>query len=466
MTTYSDWERIEIPTLSIDLDVENPRFFRTCTSQNDVIDILLHGKFDIVKLGKSIASLGFTPLDNIIVYHDANSRNYVVLEGNRRITALKLLLNPNLAKVKSVEKCFIQLSDGLSVNQKKDFLQIEVIVAPSRRAADKLLLNRHTTTPIKSWSPIMQAQFVYERVQEHGTGKASQDLSISSDELKKFINRYHYFKLAEHLLGQEFDRNEFNITTLERVLGAQGVKEYLGVHEEETVGLSTNSDKDDFEKSFKRIANAVSSNETDSRKFNKAAEILSWIKKIKKPKKSPKRTSFEQLYSSKRPAKPNPSRSPSSASAPPLTKLFPKDLECEDSNSRLIKITEELTKLGLKQYPNAVAVLFRVFLEIACLRFIEYNDLNTGFQRHKNTVGNKSKGDIANAMGFLADQNNSALPQNLARVVAQLKNKDFFASLSTIQEFVHNPEMIPTETDLRDLWEQTETFIRHIMKRD
>ena len=461
MTSYSDWDRISVPLFSIDLDAENPRFDSVPESQNEIVDILLGKEFKLLDLVHSIFTRGFTPLDNIIVYEDQNSGSYVVLEGNRRIAALKLLLNPALARNDALEKKLNKWSAQLQEDQKKELSQLEVVVAPSRRSADKLLLSRHTMTPIESWSPVMQAKFVYERANAIGFGKASQDLAIPPDELQKFIHRYHYYNLAKHYLGDEFDHKKLPVTNLERLLQASDVKEYLGIEDGEHGKLSITSGKEEFKKSFGTIIDAVVNKDIDSRAINKADDATAWVKQnIKRPQASQQKTPFDKLY-----AKPSlKSRAQPDDKPRPSNRLFPNDLGCPDNNSRLGTITNELKKLNLNTCPNAVAVLYRTFLEIACWRYIEYKDLVSEYRKHQNAGGNRAKGELSNALGFLSNQNNNALPGNLAKAVAQFSSKGFF-TLRTLHEYTHNAEMVVTPKDLRDFWGQTEGFVRHIMKR-
>ena len=50
--------------------------------------------------------------------------------------------------------------------------------------------------------------------------------------------------------------------------------------------------------------------------------------------------------------------------APPLDKLIPSRFALSIAEPRLQDIARELKKLGLSQHPNAVSVLFRVFVEL------------------------------------------------------------------------------------------------------
>ena len=53
--------------------------------------------------------------------------------------------------------------------------------------------------------------------------------------------------------------------------------------------------------------------------------------------------------------------------------MVPRDLKVRVNNDRLIDIHRELTKLKRKNYPNAGAVMLRVFFELAVLDYLERN---------------------------------------------------------------------------------------------
>ena len=65
----------------------------------------------LVNLGKDILEMGgLSPGEPLWVYREDSSGTYVVVEGNRRITALKLMDNPLLADGTIVERDFRALS--------------------------------------------------------------------------------------------------------------------------------------------------------------------------------------------------------------------------------------------------------------------------------------------------------------------------------------------------------------------
>src|SRR5947209_3550138 len=83
----------------LDLDPYNPRLaaHEEGRSQPELLRLMV-AKFKLEELAESIVSAGYRPFDPLIGAREKN--RIVVLEGNRRVAAIKLLLNPDLGPEK------------------------------------------------------------------------------------------------------------------------------------------------------------------------------------------------------------------------------------------------------------------------------------------------------------------------------------------------------------------------------
>lgn len=84
---------------------------------------------------------------------------YVVLEGNRRVSALKILADPTLipaheATIRALLKRYETEAEDLPS-------EIRVLVAPTRNAAARHIARLHTTQSKKAWSRDQQATYYY-----------------------------------------------------------------------------------------------------------------------------------------------------------------------------------------------------------------------------------------------------------------------------------------------------------------
>ena len=87
-------ELLSIPDLLI--DTENPRLPQPNVAQRDTLRALAeHQKSKLVALARHIVGNGINPTElSIVMPINDDLRRYVVLEGNRRLAALRALENP------------------------------------------------------------------------------------------------------------------------------------------------------------------------------------------------------------------------------------------------------------------------------------------------------------------------------------------------------------------------------------
>jgi uncharacterized membrane protein YgcG len=96
---------------------------------------------------------------------------YVVLEGNRRVSALKAVVQPSI--VPSHEAQVEELRTRYATEVPNMPTRIRVIVVPNREAALKHVARVHTTVPKKRWSRDQQANYYFSFL---GPGVSVQDL--------------------------------------------------------------------------------------------------------------------------------------------------------------------------------------------------------------------------------------------------------------------------------------------------
>lgn len=105
--------RLEVEVDRIFLDQENPRH-KPYETQSEVIEYLCNHE-SILSLARDIVSNGLNPIEQFALIPDDNADDgattYVVAEGNRRICALKLLHDPDLAPSK-LRNGFAQAATG------------------------------------------------------------------------------------------------------------------------------------------------------------------------------------------------------------------------------------------------------------------------------------------------------------------------------------------------------------------
>ena len=147
----------EIAVENLLLDPLNPRH-EVVEGQSAVIAALLDDKGapQLLRLAEDIAKHGPSPIELALVVPDGNL--FIVVEGNRRVAAIKLLKNPGLADRSKIKNLIYELSKrSIAI----DYLTC--MVAESRDEARRWIELRHNGSQqgvgIIGWSPEMQVRF-------------------------------------------------------------------------------------------------------------------------------------------------------------------------------------------------------------------------------------------------------------------------------------------------------------------
>ncbi|ETW11191.1 hypothetical protein ATO8_18595 [Roseivivax marinus] len=153
-------------------DPENPRFApglgpKAEGGDEGVITFLAEDS-ELRELVKSISSVGYIGIEPMIVMDDGNGK-FVVLEGNRRLAALKVLLNSELARA-------ARIPVPEMVDQVRRTLEaVNVHRVADRSGAQEIIGFKHINGP-RPWDAISKARYANEwlkREEEKETGGLS-----------------------------------------------------------------------------------------------------------------------------------------------------------------------------------------------------------------------------------------------------------------------------------------------------
>jgi hypothetical protein len=139
----------------LDFDSLNPRLPNYLNKGDDgeVIEWMLK-EANIVELMGSIGEQGYfdgEPL--IVVPYKTKSKHFEVVEGNRRLTAVKLLLNPELALTRKAAVLDAAKTAGHKPTE------LPVLIFNNRDEVLRYLAYRHITG-IEPWNPLQKARYL------------------------------------------------------------------------------------------------------------------------------------------------------------------------------------------------------------------------------------------------------------------------------------------------------------------
>ena len=432
---------IEITPLSIPdllIDTENPRLKQPNIGQRDALRVFAaYEPGKLVALSKDIVYFGINPAElSIVMPFNDDLKRYVVLEGNRRLTALKALENPEWL-VGAIQPSEVEEMRRLSRQYQENPIEvIQCVVVSSRDEARHWMELRHTGG------------------QNSGAGV----VPWGSDDAARFRARtgnYEFHTQVLNLLedaGQltPTDRRSVKATSLKRLLGTPEVRAKLGI-ESRDGQLLVVADEKRVLKALKHVLNdlktiTVKSIYTQNQRIAYAKALPQTVVVPPTGKSSPVSVSGKQL-SVNRPA--------NTTGAAPRDKLIPARCALNITHQRLQDIARELRKLSLKEHTNAVSVLFRVFIELSADAYVEREGIS-------GNVDDKLSTKLLNVTTDLITR--KKLTKQQAAPVRLICNKDSFLAPSTalMNEYVHSKSIFPAPVDLRAYWDSIQPFIAAI----
>lgn len=460
------WKKSEIPIKKLSLWDENPRFPEEYFSKNEseLIEYFLRKKeFKIESFAKEVAKEFDLPQLERIVVFQYKGKN-IVLEGNRRLVAYKLLLNPSLTSNQALRVLF----EGLQKQTKiKDSFKLEANITTIKDEGLRFIDRKHNRGNNEvGWGEPERRNFAVQR--SHGKGK-----DVLRVELANAVKK---LSLPDAIKEAVLSRGL--VTTFYRITDSASAREKLGyeVSESGTIGIK---DQKKFEDLLKVIAYHVwvkkdfKGGDVDSRSLNKTKSIENYVSGLqakdatrmdKEIKKSTKETLFgEQVILT-------PARTRSNQLSGGRKYLINSSIYIQ--NPRINDIYDELRKkIEVDNAPNAVAVLFRVFMECSIDCYID---------THKLQIKDDTKlaGKILKVVDHLEDaialrrlaEEGIKTPtseefkkakekvkfKNMRRVAT--KDNNSILSVETFHDFVHDYRTSPIPTELKKHWENLDGF--------
>jgi hypothetical protein len=184
MVAFTNWQTDELDPQRIQLDPQNPRIEGEGLTQSQIRELLLRSE-NVDELAKQIVDAGgLFPHDQIIVVEELGS--HVVLEGNRRICAIQLLLKPSLVPA-DLRSRFPKNVNQEAIDAIKS---VDVLVAPTRQEADPIIARIHTFPSRKSWQPLAKMRYANKHYAEtNDIDEVAERLSTNPSSVRKLIRR-------------------------------------------------------------------------------------------------------------------------------------------------------------------------------------------------------------------------------------------------------------------------------------
>lgn len=431
------------------LDTKNIRLPFSDQAQDAILQDLFSNE-DAFEILKSIVQYGIFPDEFPIFVKEHNK--VVVIEGNRRIAALKALNDPS--KVPFYKERIKNL-EYIKINK------IKAVHAPNRSKATSLIANKHTINLRRPWKPLRQAYFYKSQIDN---GK-SIDVLISEypdHDIPKFVKMLEMHHLAksisystELITSVVHDERKFPITNLERMYDDNYVTTYLGISFDKKGKLKGNVKIEDFSKPFNRIVEDVATGEIDSRKYNSKKQRKKYIDKLPKTLKpksgsgSFNSSSFKEIKVEVKPR-----------SNKKIKGLIPSYVPFKLNSSSLKALYVELRNIVVSSYPNATHDLLRSFLECSLVYFLketgEYNQIVKNIQH---------KPKLDEMLTFISSVKCTSITDSNIKQIADHMKRDYNQpySLARMNMVNHNENWAATEKEVRAAWSKLEKLMTYLL---
>jgi len=376
-----------------------------------------------------------------LVYPDDDK--FIVFDGNRRMTCLKLLDRPRRAPT-------IELQEFFSEQRSKwrgDFPQtIQCQIETDRDRIDDILFRRHTGSQAgvgqTNWDDRMKSNFV------NRTGMGG-GLNVA-DEVEKRLGA------AAMLPRKKIPRSSVN-----RLLSAEAFRN--------RVGFTTNKGKFEFThaepvvlRALKRITEDLANRHIVLADIWDVDGKRAYLDQLETEKILPtaahavSQAPDENSVSKPTIIRPSPTRVARPSSRTTLIPNTVFSIAWAGRIQRHRAIWEELQfHLNLSDHPNAISVLFRVLVELSVQNYISQTKLST-------VSGTDT---LAKRVLRVAEDlyKNGKIDRKYFELLQKFPQADTLLSADTLNRYVHSPNFAPSPDHLRALWDWMADFIVHCL---
>jgi hypothetical protein len=242
--------QLNISAENLHLDPLNPRLPEDIQEKSEEeINFALYRFFDVDELAYSMAENGYFDEEPFVAipnnlpkkFQDIDSNEltgnkdyktfiqnpdtqFTVVEGNRRLATIKLLLSNELKnkfKIRSLPEISDEIKNDLSV--------LPVIIYPNRTEVLPYLGVRHISG-IKKWEPYAKARYVAKMVEQGFTiDDIQKQVGDRNNSARKIYLCYQLIELAKYEFDLNTEKAENFFSYLLLASGQGSIKDYLGI---------------------------------------------------------------------------------------------------------------------------------------------------------------------------------------------------------------------------------------------
>jgi hypothetical protein len=366
---------------------------------------------------------------------------FIVFDGNRRVTCLKLLDDPRRAPTAELQAFFREQKALWKGAFPKE---IQCQVEADRDRIDEILFRRHTGSQSgvgqSTWDDRMKSTFVTR------TGKGGGP-SVA-DEIEKRLTEANLLP----------SRRKIPRSTLNRLLSAEPFRQRVGISMKGGRFQFTHDEAKSLA-ALARIAKDMAERDLVLGDIWDIDGKQDYLDKLEREGVLPEAASATKAEPAKPAARPEKVK-PSAKATPTLrTTLIPQkefDLTWPGRLQRHHRIWEELQfHLDLRTHPNAISVLMRVLIELALENYI---------REAKVTVHENDKLATRLEKAGLHLQAAGKIDAKQVEVLKKFKQGDKLVSADTLNKYVHSTNFAPSPEHLMSIWDSLADVVVELLK--
>ena len=444
--------------LSIDdllLDLQNPRLGSTSSQSETLGGIVRLNPGHFRNLMGSIRDDGLDPGDSLYVIPSEHEQDFVVLEGNRRLSALKVLSNPDLLAGTDLPDALIKPLAREATGFDRSMVEpIRCVRFDDREQANDWIRRRHTGVAGGegriTWKPLDIQRFS----NDHTTIDVIEFVGRNAGYSKAQWDKAH-----KALGGGKS-------TNLTRLLESAAGQQHLGITAESRQSRKTpllGVDPEWALRVLKRIVDDILSGVVDSRQLNRTTDIKKYFDNLPPELQPGPATTvatpkpFKDITlpggKAKSPQKPPPKRKPAPRARRTLApKTHPFDMS---SSTRLGLLVKEAGSLDASRFSLSCAFVLRAIVELAVNDYMKANSLPLGPPGGPEFDLTKKTSKVVDHL-----RTTRKLPSRDLRAFRnRLLTKTSNCSIQSLNGFVHNQYDLPTPDELRAGWEAAQPLL-------
>lgn len=441
---------LEVNLDELELDLGNPRFDGLNNQRDALEKIVLSQGSKLVNLAEDIVTEGMSPAHRMLVMRarGKGDANYIVMDGNRRLAALRVLANPAvLDGMTGVGDLTAQKLRRLAKEFDLDEIEpLDVFVckngAEARHWIEAIHTGENDGRGVVGWDGLATARY---------RGKNA------SLKVLDFIKAVGKLSAAETASLERFP-----ITNLDRLLGSPEVRERLGLSVEGG-DLLSDLPQSELVRPLKKIVSDLATKAVTVSILKKKEDRIAYIDSLGGllPDLSKRTGNVEPLdrISAHAQAKShlkNADAASKSRSLLDRKALIPPQSQCllNITNEKLQQMCKELRKLPLDTYPVAIAATFRVFLELS----LDHYGVERKLDKYNIDLDLKQKLEkVASDLVM-----NGVHKRDLQTFRSLASNRDKALGIDRLHGVIHSRYALPTTSELRSGWAEIQVAFTKI----